>query len=460
MQSFLTFNLEDILLMLAEFAINTVVVWFIVHFLYFPKSRRRDYYFTFMLISVSVFFLIYLLGGVKIHIGFALGLFAIFGIIRYRTESMPVREMTYLFVIIALSVVNALASAPTLGEVFCMNLLFVGAIAAFERIKVKGSMATKLVQYDRIELIKPENRQQLISDLQNRTGLDVVCVEVGGIDFLRDMAVLKIYYRGNGLSTVGNLLKVNREEMCAMQRTCVLVALMGLFVTVGYAQQSDFGVWATVGADKKLSKQWSVAGELGLRTRDNSKEMDRYHLGLEADYKPWKFLKMTVGYNFLYDNRSEKVTYHKDGTENKITPAYWWPRHRFLLGVTGSYSLGNLDLSLREMYQYTYRPKASGKKYDTDTKEWEDVKSKSQHQLRSRFQMAYNIGKSPFKPFGSVEMYHGEGGLQKTRYTLGTDIALSKRHSLKVYYRYQDLRVNDDDDLDLHVLGIGYKYKF
>lgn len=460
MQSFLTFNLEDILLMLAEFAINTVVVWFIVHFLYFPKSRRRDYYFTFMLISVSVFFLIYLLGGVKIHIGFALGLFAIFGIIRYRTESMPVREMTYLFVIIALSVVNALASAPTLGEVFCMNLLFVGAIAAFERIKVKGSMATKLVQYDRIELIKPENRQQLISDLQNRTGLDVVCVEVGGIDFLRDMAVLKIYYRGNGLSTVGNLLKVNREEMCAMQRTCVLVALMGLFVAVGYAQQSDFGVWATVGADKKLSKQWSVAGELGLRTRDNSKEMDRYHLGLEADYKPWKFLKMTVGYNFLYDNRSEKVTYHKDGTENKITPAYWWPRHRFLLGVTGSYSLGNLDLSLREMYQYTYRPKASGKKYDTDTKEWEDVKSKSQHQLRSRFQMAYNIGKSPFKPFGSVEMYHGEGGLQKTRYTLGTDIALSKRHSLKVYYRYQDLRVNDDDDLDLHVLGIGYKYKF
>ena len=367
MQSFLTFNLEDILLMLAEFAINTVVVWFIVHFLYFPKSRRRDYYFTFMLISVSVFFLIYLLGGVKIHIGFALGLFAIFGIIRYRTESMPVREMTYLFVIIALSVVNALASAPTLGEVFCMNLLFVCAIALFERVKVKGSMATKLIQYDRIELIKPENRQQLISDLQNRTGLDVVCVEVGGIDFLRDMAVLKIYYRGNGLSTVGNLLKVNREEMCAMQRTCILVALMGLFVTVGYAQQSDFGVWATVGADKKLSKQWSVAGELGLRTRDNSKEMDRYHLGLEADYKPWKFLKMTVSYNFLYDNRSEKVTYHKDGTENKITPAYWWPRHRFLLGVTGIYSLGNLDLSLREMYQYTYRPKASGKKYDTDT---------------------------------------------------------------------------------------------
>ncbi len=460
MQSFLTFNLDDILMMLAEFTVNTVVVWFIVHFLYFPKSRRRDYYFTFMLISISVFFLIYLLGGVKIHIGFALGLFAIFGIIRYRTESMPVREMTYLFVIIALSVVNALASAPTLGEVFCMNLLFVGAIALFERVKVKGSMATKLIQYDRIELIKPENRQQLISDLQNRTGLDIVCVEIGGIDFLRDMAVLKIYYRGTALSTIGSLLKVNREEMSTMQRTFVLVALMGMSVVSGYAQQSDFGIWANVGAEKKFSKRWTIAGELGMRTRDNSKTMDRYNVGVEAGYKPWTFLKWTVGYNFLYDNHAEKVTYHKDGTENKITPAYWWPRHRFLTGVTGSYSLGCLDLSLREMFQYTYRPKASGKKYDTDTEAWEDVKSKSQHLLRSRLQMACRIGKSPFKPYCSMEMYHGDGGLQKTRYTLGTDFSLSKRHSLKLYYRYQDLRVNDDDDLDVHVLGIDYKYKF
>ena len=265
---------------------------------------------------------------------------------------------------------------------------------------------------------------------------------------------------GNVLSTIGNLLKVNREEMCAMQRTCVLVALMGLFATVGYAQQSDFGVWATVGADKKLSKQWSLAGELGLRTRDNSKEMDRYHLGLEADYKPWRFLKMTVGYNFLYDNRPDKVTYHKDGTENKMTSAYWWPRHRFLAGVTGSYSLGNLDLSLREMYQYTYRPKASDKKYDTDTEEWEDVKSKSQSLLRSRLQLTYRLRRTPLTPFGSVELYHGDGGLQKTRYTLGSNIKIAKHHDLKFYYRYQDLRSNDDDDLDTHVLGIGYTYAF
>lgn len=106
-------NLSDFMVflpMVARFLFNTLAVWIITHWLYFPKSRRREYYFTFMLISVSVFFLINLLGGTHIKIEFALGLFAIFGIIRYRTESMPVREMTYLFMILAMSVVNGLSA--------------------------------------------------------------------------------------------------------------------------------------------------------------------------------------------------------------------------------------------------------------------------------------------------------------------------------------------------------------
>ena len=192
----------------------------------------------------------------------------------------------------------------------------------------------------------------------------------------------------------------------------------------------------------------------------DSKEMDRYHLGIATDYKLNKYLKLSAGYNLLYDHRGNTQTYHKDGTVNKITPSYWWPRHRFLFGVTGSYSFGNLGVSLREMYQYTYRSKAKDKKYDTDTEEWEDVKSKSQHLLRSRFQLNYRLKHTPFTPFGSVELYHGEGGLQKTRYTLGTSYSIAKHHSLKLYYRYQDLRQNDDDDLDTHVLGIGYSYQF
>ena len=206
------FNFTDFLPMLWRFVFNTAAVWLITHWLYFPKSRRREYYFTFMLIGISVFFLINLLGGAKIRIEFALGLFAIFGIIRYRTESMPVREMTYLFMIIAMSVINGLSANLGWVELLAVNLLFILMTFLFENIKVKGSMAVKLVQYDRIELIKPERCAELLADLKERTGLDIVKIEIGGIDFLRDMSVIKIYYDSDEVSTIDSQLKIHQEE--------------------------------------------------------------------------------------------------------------------------------------------------------------------------------------------------------------------------------------------------------
>ncbi len=202
--------------MMFRFAINTLAVWVITHWLYFPKSRRREYYFTFMLIGFSIFFLINLLGGAKVRIEFALGLFAIFGIIRYRTESMPVREMTYLFMIIALSVINGLSGSVGWVQLAVVNLLFIGVTYIFEHIKVKGSMAVKMIQYDRIELIKPERSEDLLADLKERTGLDIVKVEIGGIDFLRDMSVIKIYYQADDTSMIDNQLKVHSYEYSNM----------------------------------------------------------------------------------------------------------------------------------------------------------------------------------------------------------------------------------------------------
>lgn len=195
-----------------RFLFNTAAVWAITHWLYFPKSRRREYYFTFMLIGISVFFLINLLGGTHIKIEFALGLFAIFGIIRYRTESMPVREMTYLFMIIAMSVINGLASSLGWGALAVVNLCFFLTTLLFENVKLRGSLAVKMVQYDRIELIRPDKRDELLADLKQRTGLDIVRVEVGGIDFLRDMSVIKLYYRSEEVSTVDGAMKMHAED--------------------------------------------------------------------------------------------------------------------------------------------------------------------------------------------------------------------------------------------------------
>ena len=180
---------------LLRFVICMFVNWVIIEFLYFRKSHRRDFYFTFMLMSVAIYFLVYFMMGMergKATMGVGLGLFGIFSIMRYRTDAMPVREMTYLFLIICLSVVHAMAESYP--ELIIVDVVSVVAILLCElKLKVQN---TKLIQYDRVELMKPEKRAELIADLEARTGLKITKVDVGGIDFLKDSVVLRISYEG------------------------------------------------------------------------------------------------------------------------------------------------------------------------------------------------------------------------------------------------------------------------
>lgn len=209
---------------LLRFILCLVVNWGIVNFLYFKKSHRRDFYFTFMIISVAIYFLVYLMMGMdrgKATMGVGLGLFGIFSIMRYRTDTMPVREMTYLFVVVCLSVVHAMSSAlgvddngaltgTPLFELIVIDAITVVAILVFEcMLKVS---ATKLVQYDRIELIKPEKSEELKADLEERLGVKVQKVEVGAVDFLRDMAVLRVSYEGKNASDINNKLKLKDTD--------------------------------------------------------------------------------------------------------------------------------------------------------------------------------------------------------------------------------------------------------
>ena len=199
--------------LLIRFVLNTAVIALIVRVFYYPKSKRRDYFFTFILISISVFLLIFLMGGVKLKIGFALGLFAIFGIIRYRTESVPIREMTYLFLIIAVSAINGLATSISYVELLATNLLFILSIWICESNRYVKHVASKLVLYDNIRLITPEHEVELIEDLKKRTGLNILRVEVGAIDFSKDTAMVKVYYEPlsneiNSVDNVGRLPKM------------------------------------------------------------------------------------------------------------------------------------------------------------------------------------------------------------------------------------------------------------
>ena len=208
-------DFEGLVEMSTRFVFNLLIVWSIVHFFYYPKGRRRDYYFTFLLLSVSIFMLIYLMDGSNLQIGAALGLFAVFGIIRYRTESVPIREMTYLFFLVALSVLNGTKADLSLVERLIANGLLVATVWVSENYLLVSKVGCKFVRYDNIDLIVPKRYNELKADLEKRLGVDIVRVEVGAVDFLTDMTMLRVYYKDpvGAIKPVDRMIKLPKDEV-------------------------------------------------------------------------------------------------------------------------------------------------------------------------------------------------------------------------------------------------------
>lgn len=188
-------NPEDFINLLVRFAFNTIISLIIVRYLYYSTSKRKDYLFTFILISTTVFLLCFSLENVKLELGFALGLFAIFGIIRYRTITIPIKEMTYLFIVIGLAVINALANKKvSYAELVFTNVAIIGIVWGLEKVWLIKHESSKKIVYEKIDLIKPERYNELLADVEKRTGLKVNRIEVGTVNFLRDTADIKVYY--------------------------------------------------------------------------------------------------------------------------------------------------------------------------------------------------------------------------------------------------------------------------
>lgn len=204
-------NLYNLLL---RFAFNFLVSWVITYLVYGKKNGRNEYCITFLTFASAMFLLIFLMESVKLQIGLTLGLFAIFGVIRYRTETVPVREMTYLFVIITVAVINGLALNISYAELVLANILVIVLLTVLEYFTgrtSKGRLTTKIVLYDRIENIVPERRKELVADIEKRIGVKVEALEIGHVDFLRDAAWLKVsYYLRPGESDSIN--KIVRER--------------------------------------------------------------------------------------------------------------------------------------------------------------------------------------------------------------------------------------------------------
>ena len=190
------FDGSDFGKLIFKFAIDFIFLFVIVRLVYYKVKDEKDYVFTFFIFNILTFFICYLLRKVPMEMGFALGLFAVFGILRYRTEAIPVRQMTYLFIVIGISMINALANK----SISIMELVFTNGIItlityAIDRVWFQSLELSKSITYEKIDLIVPEKEEELIEDLKLRTGLNIDSVKVGKIDFLRDTAQITIYYK-------------------------------------------------------------------------------------------------------------------------------------------------------------------------------------------------------------------------------------------------------------------------
>ncbi len=186
---------NDFLKLLFRSLFNLIAILIIVRMIYYPISKRKDYLFTYIMISILVFFICFTLKKFELGLGMALGLFAIFGIIRYRTDPIPIKEMTYLFIVIGISVINALSNKKmSYAELILTNTIIIIATYGMERLWLLRHESRKVITYEKIGMIVPKNHVKLKEDLEKRTGLIINRFEIGKINFLNDTAQIFVYY--------------------------------------------------------------------------------------------------------------------------------------------------------------------------------------------------------------------------------------------------------------------------
>ncbi|MBO4812193.1 MAG: DUF2490 domain-containing protein [Prevotella sp.] len=261
---------------------------------------------------------------------------------------------------------------------------------------------------------------------------------------------------------------MNKRDIIIRRRTWVMTLFIiqsTLFISHATAQSDDFGIWAEANVEKKISKKLSLDAGMELRTRDDGfGELDRWSVGVGASYEITNWLKASLGYSLLDDHN------HKVNSSGKKFADYWGLRHRLNVSLTAAQSFGNLTVSLRERWQYTWRPEKTVDRYwnytdDDDDRYYGEVadqhvyNGKAKSKWRNRLQLKYKLTKQ-WRPYVNAESTVGESGLDKMRYAAGTEWRITKQHVLDLHYLYQHTYKDDDSEGNRHVLGIGYTFKF
>ena len=255
-----------------------------------------------------------------------------------------------------------------------------------------------------------------------------------------------------------------------MKTKVLLLALV--LAPVSALAQDDFGTSLSVEAEKKINKKFSLGVEAEMRTRNDMKTVDRWLGGVSVSYKLTSWLKASVSYQFLWDN-NERISYYDDDDKKVIDgmvragdpkkcAQYWGARHRFNVVLTGSYKWGALGLSLRERWQYAYRPEHTvAERWSYYDEDWDGdehtYEAKGKNLLRSRFQVSYKIKNSPITPFANVELFNAME-LEKVRYNVGADWKINKKNEITMFYRLQKVH-GDESEENIHLIGLKYSVK-
>lgn len=253
-----------------------------------------------------------------------------------------------------------------------------------------------------------------------------------------------------------------------------MMLAVALLPMAGMAQGNDFGTMLSIEGTKKIDKNLSVGLEVEMRTRDDVKTVDRWSATVGASYKLLSWLKASARYTFLYDN-NERISYFnmddgkvKKGLRKEGDPKkrgeYWGARHRFDLSLTGSHKIGRVELSLRERWQYTYRPEhVVDQRWSYDDGDWDGeehvYRGKGKNVLRSRLMAEYKIKGFPATPYVSAEAFNA-WKLEKMRFYVGADWKINKQNELGLFYAYQTVNDDSDNEPDRHFVGLAYKVKF
>lgn len=250
------------------------------------------------------------------------------------------------------------------------------------------------------------------------------------------------------------MLTSNSKNNRLVRRLVALILIAQCSLISAYAGD-DFGIWGEMRAEKGLGTRWDVGAEMEYRSRDNLTSSDRWGFGIDASYKLTPWLKATAGYVLLRDHN------YKEYTDQSMYADYWGTRHRFNMTLTSSITWNQFTFSLRERWQYTYRPEKTAQRYYTDTGDDAGEKTysgKGKNVWRNRIQVKMKLSNT-FRPYVNAESFVATS-LEKMRYNVGTEIVLDKHNSFDVKYIYQHRCGTGDGESDRHVIGIGYTYQF